>query len=60
MYNYFIQTKKKVHKFPETMQWMDGDQFAQFLISVRQSDQSKYVKSWRSKVKKKGKKNGNK
>ena len=59
MYNYFIQTKKKLHKFPEQMQWMDSDQFAQFLISIRQTDQSKYIKSFRSKVKK-GKKNGNK
>ena len=53
MYNYFIQTKKKVHKFPKSMQWMDTDQFVQFLLSVRKDDQSSYIKSWRSPNRKK-------
>ena len=59
MYNYFIQTKKKIHKYPQSMQWMDSDTFSKFLLEVKSSDGSKYIKSWRSK-KKKGKKNGNK
>ena len=57
MYNYFIQTKKKTHKFPKSMQWMDCDQFVQFLLSVRKDDKSSYIKSWRSKAKR-AKKNG--
>ena len=52
MYNYFIQTKKKTHKFPKSMQWMDFDQFGQFLTSVRKDDKSPYIKSWRSKARK--------
>ena len=59
MYNYFIQTKKKIHKHPTTMQWMDADTFSAFLLDVKENDKSKYIKSWRSKVKK-GKKNGKK
>lgn len=57
MYNYFIQTKKKVHKHPTQMQWMDADTFSAFLLNVKSKDQSKYIKSWRSKanVKRKGK-----
>ena len=53
MYNYFIQTKKKVHKHPVKMQWMDSDKFAEFLNTVRSSDQSPYIKSWRARPKRK-------
>ena len=53
MYNYFIQTKKKVHKFPKSMQWMDTDLFVEFLKDVKSNDSSLFVKSWRSPAKKK-------
>ena len=59
MYNYFIQTKKKIHKFPTTMQWMDGDLFVTFLKDVKSKDDSLFVKSWRSKARK-DKRNGKK
>lgn len=59
MYNYFIQTKKKIHKHPTKMQWMDADTFSAFLLDVKSKDGSKYIKSWRSKPRK-DKKNGNK
>ena len=52
MYNYFIQTKKKTHKFPTAMQWMDSTQFAEFLTDVKSKDKSLFVKSWRSKARK--------
>ena len=57
MYNYFIQTKKKIHKHDEAMQWMDSDTFVEFLKSVKETDKSMYVKSWRSRAKR-AKKNG--
>jgi hypothetical protein len=56
MYNYFIQTKKKIHKHPTKMQWMECDQFVAFLQEVRSKDSSSFIKSWRARPKK-GKKN---
>jgi len=52
MYNYFIKTKKKVHKSEFTVQWMDSDKFASFLKDVKAKDKSLFIKSWRSKSKK--------
>ena len=55
MYNYFIKTSdNKIHKYPESMQWMNSDVFAEFLRSVV-TDKVSYVKSWRSKNGKKQK-----
>ena len=54
MYNYFIKTNKKVHKHPKPMQWMSSELFSEFLLEVK-SKGEKYVKSWRSPVKKKRK-----
>jgi len=53
MYNYFIKTKKKVHKHPESMQWMDSDKFREFLLDIKSKDKSLFIKSWRSKKKSK-------
>lgn len=55
MYNYFIKTKKKVHKAPFTGQWMDSDKFCEFLLDVKSKDSSLFIKSWRSKQKSKKK-----
>jgi len=52
MYNYFIKTKKKVHKSDFIGQWMDSDKFASFLLDVKSKDKSLFIKSWRSKSKK--------
>ncbi len=55
MYNYFIKTSdRKVHKYPESMQWMDSETFVEFLKSVR-SDKAKFIQSWRTKAKTKRK-----
>ena len=55
MYNYFIKTSDgKIHKYEQSMQWMDSDVFAEFLRSVV-TDKVKYVKSWRSRNGKKQK-----
>lgn len=52
MYNYFIQTKKKTHKVNDKpIQWLDAEGFRTALLAVKTKDQSKYIKSWRSKVK---------
>ena len=52
MYNYFIKTSdRKIHKYPETMQWMDTDTFVEFLKSVR-TEKAKFVQSWRARPKK--------
>ena len=57
MYNYFIKTSNgKIHKYPQPLNWMDSDTFAEFLRSVT-NDSTKYVKSWRSKNGKKQKAN---
>jgi len=53
MYNYFIKTKKKVHKAPFTGQWMDSNEFTKFLLDVKSKDSSLFIKSWRSKARKK-------
>jgi len=54
MYNYFIKTKKKVHKSEFKGQWMNSDKFAEFLLDVKSKDSSLFIKSWRSKIKSKG------
>ena len=51
MYNYFIKTNKKVYKHPKPMQWMSAEIFGEFLLDVKKSGE-KYIKSWRSPVKK--------
>jgi len=53
MYNYFIKTKKKVHRSEFIGQWMDSDKFAEFLKDVKSKDKSLFIKSWRSKKKSK-------
>jgi len=51
MYNYFIKTKKKIHKSNFFGQWMDSDKFKEFLLDVKSKDSSLFIKSWRSKKK---------
>lgn len=50
MYNYFIRTSdRKVHKYPEAMQWMDAETFAKFLNDVKaKNPKVKFKESWRS------------
>lgn len=62
MYNYFIRmSNRKVHKYPEPMNWMDSDTFVEFLKSVKDKNpRARFKESWRSKNVKRNKKKINK
>ena len=59
MYNYFIRmSDRKVHKYPEKMQWMNSDIFSKWLLELKEKfPKVRFRESWRSKDGKKSRNN---